>query len=40
MDDVRVSSGTVNLVISRHRVDHTNLDEDVSIVAAHNVDMS
>ena len=40
MDDLRVSSGTVTLVISRHRADHYTLDEDVSTVAVHSVDMS
>jgi hypothetical protein len=39
MDDLCVSSGTVILMICRHRADRTTLDEDVSIVAVHNVDM-
>jgi hypothetical protein len=40
MDDLRVSSGTVALEISRHRAYHTTLDEDISMVAVHSVDMS
>ena len=40
MDDLRVSSGAITLMISRHRADYTTLDEDVSIVAVHGVDMS
>ena len=40
MDDLRVSSGAITLIISRHRADHTTLDEDVSIVAVHSVGIS
>jgi len=40
MDDLRVSSGTITLMISRHCGDHTALDEDVSMVAVHSVNMS
>ena len=40
MDDLRVSSGAITLMISRYRADHTTFDEDVSIVAVHSVSMS
>jgi len=40
MDDLCVSSGTITLMISCHHADYTTLDEDVSMVAVHSVDMS
>jgi hypothetical protein len=40
MDDLRVSSSAITLIISRHRANHTTLDKDVSIVAVHSVNMS
>jgi hypothetical protein len=40
MDDLRVSSSAITLIISRHYANYTTLDEDVSMVAVHSVDMS